>query len=526
MTDFGDLRRLLDRNRTNMDDIAKARGALQADAAFAPSGRLVNRASCFLRTASAVLVPLVMAGCMVHQADTEPKSPVELPSQFNSLDKDASRAPNKEPDPGKWWEDFGDPELKGLVDRALTDSLQLKQTWARLTQAEALARQAGASLEPNVNLELSASRSRRNITAPGPAGTTTREFTSNSYSASVPVAYEVDLWGKLRSRARAAAYDAFASRDDVEAAAMTLTASVAENWFNILEQRSKQKLLRQQMMTNEAFLELVMLRFGQGESSATEVLQQRQQVQGTRAQLSLGDAREQVLVQQLAVLVGRGPGSIVTPQRDELPNLPSLPSAGLPSELLQRRPDVRAAQRRVVAADYRVGEAIANRYPSLTLSASVGYSALSLSELFDSFVWSVMGSISASLWDGGRRSAEVDRTRAVLEERLMGYGQTLLTAVLEVESSLVNEKQQEAHIEELERQVQTSRQTLDIARLRYQQGLTDFLPVLTSLQALHAAEQNLLTSKRQLISHRIQLCRALGGTWTTTLEKPAKEKES
>jgi len=478
-----------------------------------------------IRPALFIAAALTATGCMVHKADTKPKSPIELPEQYAEVDKERAGQAEQTPDPGRWWEDFGDADLNALVERSLADSLQLRQTWARLDQAEALARQAGASLQPNVNAELSASRTRRNMTFPGPAGNTTTSITQNNYSASIPVAYEVDLWGKLRSRARAAAYDAFASRDDVEAAAMTLTANVAENWFNIVEQRAKAKLLRQQLMTNEAFLELVMLRFGQGESSATEVLQQRQQVQSARAQLSLVEGRERVLVQQLAVLVGRGPGALVTTDREELPDLPHLPAAGLPSELLKRRPDVRAAQRRVVAADYRVGEAIANRYPSLTLSGSLGYSSVSLGELFDSFVWSVMGSISASLWDGGRRSAEVDRTRAVMEERLMGYGQTLLTAVLEVESSLVNEKQQDANIQELEHQVDTSRQTLDIARLRYQQGLTDFLPVLTSLQALHAAEQNLLSSKRQLISHRIQLCRALGGTWTTELDKPAKEND-
>lgn len=478
-----------------------------------------------MRRITLIAAVLSASGCMVHSVEKDPRSPVELSDKYMSGDVDAKSATRPELAGGRWWVDFGDTELSGLVDRALSDSLQLRQTWARLDQAEALAQQAGASLHPNINAELSASRARRNVTFPGPAGTTTTSTTQNSYSASIPVAYEVDLWGKLRSRARAAAYDAYASRDDVESAAMTLAANVAENWFNVVEQRAKQKLLRQQLMTNEAFLELVILRFGQGEASATEVLQQRQQVQNTRAQLTLVEARERVLMQQLAVLVGRGPGQLVTTDRKELPRLPRLPSAGVPSELLQRRPDVRAAQRRVVAADYRVGEAIANRYPSLTLSGSVGYSSVSLSELLDSFVWSVMASVSQSLWDGGRRAAEVDRTKAVLEERLMGYGQTLLTAVLEVESSLVNEKQQLANIEELEHQVETSRQALDIARMRYQQGLTDFLPVLTSLQTLHGSEQNLLSSKRQLISHRIQLCRALGGTWTTTLEKPAEAED-
>ncbi len=473
-----------------------------------------------MRNAIAGLIALTGAGCMVHSVNQEPESPVALPNKYQAKQP---KGHAKELGSGRWWEEFGDSELNSMIDRALNDSLQLRQTWARLDQAKAVARQSGASLHPQLNAELSAARARRNLSIPGPTGTTTLTSTSNSYSASIPAAYELDLWGKLRSGARAATYDAYAFRDDVEAAAMTLAANVAENWFNVIEQRALNKLLRQQLATNEAFLELVMLRFNQGQSSATEVLQQRQQVQNTRAQLSLVQGNEQVFAQQLAVLVGRSPTSLVIAERDELPALPSLPSAGVPSELLKRRPDVRAAQRRVISADYRIGVAIADRYPSITLTGSAGYASTSLSKLFDSFVWSVMGSISASLWDGGRRSAEVDRTKAVLEERLMGYGQALLTAVLEVESSLTNEKQQKANIVELEQQVATSRQTLDIARLRYQQGLTDFLPVLTSLQSLHLVEQSLLRSKRTLISHRIQLCRALGGTWTTELTKPAKE---
>ncbi|MCU0693626.1 MAG: efflux transporter outer membrane subunit [Polyangiaceae bacterium] len=473
--------------------------------------------------AVALWLAWAVPGCMVHDANTNPESPVKPPEQYASPDNAGPRpTAAREPGAGAWWNDFGDPELARLVDRALEGSLEFRQTWARLEQAEALARQSGARLHPNVNAELSAGRSRRVVAlGSGPS----MPVTSNNFSASVPVSYEVDLWGNLRSAARAAAFDAFASRDEVEAAAMTLAANVAESWFDILKQRARKKLLREQLLTNEAFLELVMLRFGQGQASGTEELQQRQEVQAARAQLARVEAQEAVTTQRLSVLVGRLPSSLVTASADQLPVLPTLPAQGVPSDLLRRRPDVRAAQRRVVAADYRIGEAIAKRYPSLTLSASVGYSSPSLSELLDSFVWSVMGSISQSLWDGGRRSAEVDRTRAVLEERLLGYGHTLLTAMLEVESSLVQEQQQLENIRELEQQVQTSAQALDIARMRYQQGLTDFLPVLTSLRSMHLAQQSLVDSKRQLLSHRIQLCRALGGTWTNQLEKPAKEGE-
>ena len=180
----------------------------------------------------------------------------------------------------------------------------------------------------------------------------------------------------------------------------------------------------------------------------------------------------------------------------------------------------------MVAADYRVGQAIAARFPTFGLSGSLGLSATTLSSFFESVVWSFVGSISASVWDGGRRGAEVKRSKAVVDERLAAYGDALLTALFEVESSLVQEKQQRKHILILEQLVYTARRTFAAARLRFEAGTSgSYLPTLMALRSLQQAEQSLLAARRQLLSNRVQLYRALGSRWTTELERP-KDKET
>ncbi|MBW2459254.1 MAG: TolC family protein, partial [Deltaproteobacteria bacterium] len=217
---------------------------------------------------------------------------------------------------------------------------------------------------------------------------------------------------------------------------------------------------------------------------------------------------------------------IVSAGRVTLPDPPPLPKRGVPASLLERRPDLRSAKARVVAADYRIAQAIAARLPSFTLSGSLGFNSMNLEKLFESFVWSIMGSVTGVVWDGGRMGAEIDRTEAVLDERLAAYGQALLTALVEVEGSLVTERLQGDRIRILEQQVGTARQTLASARRRFAAGIGgSYIAVLTALRSLQAAEQNLLTSKRQLLSQRVQLYRALGSRWAQDVDLEASGDE-
>jgi outer membrane protein TolC len=206
-----------------------------------------------------------------------------------------------------------------------------------------------------------------------------------------------------------------------------------------------------------------------------------------------------------------------------LPELPPIPSTGLPANLLLRRPDLRAASLRVAAADHRVASAVADRLPALRLTASSGWQSFTPAEkLFDSTLWTIAGNVAAPLIDGGRRRAEVDRTKAVVDELLHEYSEAFLGAVQEVEDALVSEREQRKHLAALGDQVRFSGRALGEAQLRYVTGLSDYLPVLAALQTLQEAERLQLTARRDLVGFRIQLYRALGGTWTNELDRPER----
>lgn len=425
--------------------------------------------------------------------------------------------------PDRWWMALGDASLDAMMTRLLEENLDLVQAHARLRQAQALAEQQGASLWPQVNAQASVGASR--VYAPtfsvGPAGATTRiePSVNESYGLSLAAAYEVDLWDRLGAATRAADLDARASRLDYEALAVSLTAQAADLWYALIEQRATEALLQSQIETNQTLLELMRFRFGEGLAAAADVLQQEQLLLTTRRQLPAVQARRATLEHQLALLLGRPPaaGIDLAGELAALPAPPALPSAGLPSSLLDRRPDIRAARLRVSAADERVGAAIAARLPSLTLSASTGFQADSFGDLIDRWVWSLAGQIIAPLIDGGRRRAEVERTRAVLAGALAAFVQTTLRAFVEVEDALVLAARQAETLERLEAELAVGRALLDQAQARYTEGLTDYLPVLTALQGVQRAEVSLISARRQRLAYHIQLYRALGGRWTTEL---------
>jgi outer membrane protein, multidrug efflux system len=458
----------------------------------------------------AVIASVGAISCAVHKPVRNPPPPVPVPDAYQSSGATGAL-------PERWWQAFGDRQLDQLVELALKGNLQLQGSWARIAQARAAARQAGAGRWPQVNASARASRgsNRLNFGDQPPI-----EFTQNQFVASVEATYEVDLWQRVGSQAKAAVRDLEASRYDLEAMAISLAAEISEAWFDGLAQRELRDLLTVQLETNSTFVELVTMRFEQGlGASAADVFQARQQVVGTRAQLSLIEAREQTAAYRLAVLVGRAPGALAVAEHSELPELPDLPGAGVPADLLLRRPDVRAMGRRVEAADWRLAAAVAERLPRLSLAGSVSLQDNSLANFIATPLYNLAANLLAPLFDGGLRAAAADRSRAVVAELAASYGQILLQALFEVETALVLEKAQLAHIEDLKQQVEISVETLAETRNRYREGITDFLPVITALRSLQAAEQSLLSARRQLLSYRVQLCRALGGTWTGELEQ-------
>ena len=407
-----------------------------------------------------------------------------------------------------WWLHLNTPELDALIDQALARGFTIQEAEARLRQAMAQARRDRAALVPDVNLGADASATRRELVEQGGDGTV------ESYGIGLAVAsYELDLWGRVRSLANASGRQAAASREDFRTAAITLSAQVAEAWVRLVAERATQQLLREQTRTNSTVLELLQLRFRNSMSTALAIYQQEQVLRESEAAIPLSEAREAALANQLAILLGRPAGSTLHVAATNLPALPASPSIGIPADLLANRPDIRSAGLRLESADYQLAAARADRLPALRISAGARYEAGTLELLFDNWALNLAGNLTAPLIDGGRRRAEVDRSVAVTDERLVAYRRTVANAFREVEDAVMNETKQAEHIAGLTRQLESATAALDEAQIRYRNGLIDYLPVLTQILSVQRIDRALIAQRVQLGLYRIALCRALGGAW-------------
>lgn len=461
------------------------------------------RAACRGLRVGSVLLAGLLSAC-VHSVARDPQPTVPL--QLGQAAGPVLEQP--------WWQGFAAPELTGLITMALDYNLTLEAALARLDQADALAGQAGSGRFPSLELRANASRARSIFFL----GEQPVQSTTNRYSLSAAASYEVDLWGRVRRGHAAAREDRWASALDATAAAHSVAAQVAETWLSIIELRQRMALTRAQLDTNARFLELTRLRFEQGGGSVLAIRQQEQQTAGVRAQLPLLQAQLAVLINQMTVLTGGQSGDAVGAAA-ALPALPGAPLSEVPGDLLLQRPDVQAAQRRLVAADHRVGAAIAERLPGLRLTGSTGYDAQSTANLFDDLIWSVAAGLVAPVFDAGRLANAQAQRQAVLRERLAQFNEAALQAVAEVRNALAQEQFQREHLAAQRAREAASRAVLDAARERYSNGLSDFLPVLTALVTLQADQQAVLTAQRQLLAYRVQLHRAIGGHWPDTVHE-------
>ncbi len=464
-------------------------------------GLLFPVLSMSLRTLSAAVF---LTGCLILP---EPKiSEMPVPETFEQA------ADNGDDVDQRWWHTFHDSVLDELIDRALKANFDLKIAAARLEQAEAVAAQGTSALWPQLSLDSRLARTKRLVFGAGGSAS----IEGNLLNGSVAVAYEVDLWGKLRSLARAADLESLANEDALQSSVISISATVTDTWFNWLLSRARSDVTRAQLKTNTDYLELTQLRYIKGLATTLDVLQQKQEVAASQAQFELiaGDLASSL--HQLNILLGEPPSAPISElarARHTLPKFPGAVGVGLPAQLLERRPDIRAARRRLIAADYRVGAAIADLLPAIRLGASMGFSAITFATLFDDFAWNLFTGIAQPLFEGGRRKYELDRNKALLKERLFDYKKVVLTALGEVESALAQEKAQISRLKYLRKEEAFARAALVSAKDQYSNGLVDFLRVLSATQALQRLELNVLQAERDVLGFRIQLHRALGGSW-------------
>ena len=444
-----------------------------------------------------LLLMLTMWALGCGTTNHEIKSPVVIPEQFSQS--------GDSPLPDRWWLSFEDPILNKLMDHALAGNFTLKTAWDRLHQFEALAEMAGADLYPALDANAGASQTRFREES--------QTDDNGSYTLGLVASYELDLWGRIRSIRDAAVFDAQASVEDLQAAALTLSAQVAKTWYQLVEQHGQSDMLDEQIKTNEQVLELVTLKFRTGQVGIADMLQQKQLVESNRGEKVQVAAQIKVLEHQLAILLGYPPQKAAAPRISRLLELPPMPETGLPAQLIRHRPDIRSAYYNVLAADKDIAAAIADRFPRLSLTAGLDTSGGHVRDLFDNWLANLAANLVAPIMDGGLRKAEVGRTRAVASEALNNYGQTILNALGEVEDALVREQRQRDFMVSLHKQLRLSGQVVERVRDRYVQGTVDYQRVLDALLSQQELQISLLTAKLDLVEERIDLCRSLGGGW-------------
>lgn len=424
-------------------------------------------------------------------------------------------------------------ELGELLDWAFEANLDMKMAWSRIARAEAAEREARAALFPTLPLRAGASRSRApllpfgNELQDGLGGSvdnpdggdftfgdgTRTAVTRNRFDVSLGASFEIDLWGRLRHRLEAAALDADAARRDAESLAITIAAEVTEIWATLAAEHERQFLLKEQIQVSAELLELIELRFEMGMIPASEVMMQEQELSNLQGLLILNEAEMVSAANQLAILLGEPPRSEMTIRQKTLPSPLPVMAAGVSSELLDRRPDVRASRLRLEAADASVAAAVAQRLPSLRLTASLFDQSRQFGELFSRIFWSIGASADYDIFDGGRTGALIEQAEAAAEEQFFSYSLTFLQAIREVQDALSLGKYQEDYILHLEQQINAATTVLEFSRTRYLAGEGDYLTLLMNLQRLQSLQVDLLEARRRLFSLRLKLWRALGGGW-------------
>ena len=451
------------------------------------------------------ILPLLAIGCNPVQIPKRTMPAITPPESY------ASTGGVQRP-PTEWWTAFGDEMLDRHVDLALESNLDLRQAWSRLAQAAATARIAGAPILPEINLTSTAARSR------GDAGGIT--YTSN-WVVGFGLAWEVDLWRRIANRAEAAVLAAAASRQDVEHTALMLSATVTDTWFTIREQAELIEVIEAQIGLSDKLLQIVEYRYANGLANALQVYQQRQQLEGVEAQLPGVRSAFETSLNALAVLQGSPPED--TAQflvSASLPVLPPLPSIGSPADLVEARPDLRAARDRLAGADREVAAAVADLLPTISLSIGYDFNSNSFADPFTSGVSSIGGSLLQPLFDNDRRGAEVARRRAIVQERLDAFSQAFLTALREVEDALVRERNQIDLLEEIAQQLVLSERQLEAARTSYGDGVAEYLDVISAVQTQQSLQRQQVSAHKQLLVYRASLYRSLGGSWMSDLTAP------
>jgi len=467
----------------------------------------------------ALLLGLLFAGCTVGPKYIKPTVPMtatykeEAPSSFKESDQWQPARPGDQISRGKWWEIFGDPELNKLEEQIAASNQSLKVAEARFREARAAIRFNRASQFPTISTAPSASYVKNSDFSPN-YPSRIQQASKGDFVLPFDLTYELDLWGRVRRSVAAAREEAQATAADYQTAKLSLEAELALDYFELRSVDAQKQLLDNTVKAYADNLQLTAGRFKGGVAPKADVAQAQTQLDTTRVQDTDVTVQRAQFEHAIAILIGEPPAqfSLTTAPLNYQP--PSTP-IGLPSELLQRRPDIAAAERRVAEANQQIGIARAAYFPTVTLGGTAGFAGSQGSNWFGwpSGFWAVGPVLAETLFDAGRRRATSESARANYDAAVATYRQTSLTAFQEVEDDVAALRILESETQQQQQAVASSKESLQLFTNRYTGGVDTYLQVITAQTIELANERNAIDILRRRLDASVLLIKALGGGW-------------
>ncbi|MFL8991903.1 efflux transporter outer membrane subunit [Pseudomonas sp. QLc11A] len=469
------------------------------------------------RLLSLSLCVAMLSACAVGPDYQRPQT--AEPAQYKAAEGWRQANPSDALARGAWWELYGDQQLNGLIEKLNSANQTVAQSEAQYRQAQALVRSARGAFFPTVDLNVSKNRSSQGTGSSSSSLSSSSSGIRDTYSAQAGVSWEADVWGKLRRGLEADTANAQASFADLAAMRLSQQSELVQNYLQLRVIDGQKRLLQDTVEAYQRSLKMTENQYRAGVSGKDAVAQAQTQLKSTEADMVDLIWQRAQFENAIAVLIGLPPAQFSLAQSQDIPQLPQVPVA-LPSQLLERRPDIASAERSVMAANANIGVAKAAYYPDLTLSLNGGYSSSTSKDLFSlpNRFWSVGPQLAMTLFDGGQRSAEVDRSEAAYDETVAKYRQTVLDGFREVENFLVQLKvlQDEAVVRQ--QALDAARESLRLTQNQYKAGLIAYIDVVvTQAAALNNERSNLDLLQSRLIAS-VQLIAALGGGWDGQLE--------
>lgn len=466
-----------------------------------------------------------LAGCAVGPDYQTPQSPLQ---PFHNVQGSASVDSTKDAELAVWWNEFHDSALTAIVSRALAQNLDLAASLARVEQARAAARAAGAQLYPTVDFDGSAFRQRQSLQSPlGALGRNLPGYDRNQkeLTAGATASWEIDLAGGLRRGAAAAGAEAQAAEASHAGTRVTVVAEAADAYMQIRGYQARLAVAADQIDTDERLLALVNLRRRLGDVDEREVAQAQALLKQARASVPPLRIGLESQLNRLDVLMGDQPGTgtVRLAAVSAIPTLAAVSGSIAPADVLRRRPDIIAAERRLAATNERIGQAIADYYPKVSLSGALGFDSISGQHMFtsDAFQPSIGGLVRWRLFDFGKIDAEVAQANGSNAQALAEYRQAVLKACEDVENALVTLSQTEQRTEEISGEVSALTRARDLSETAYKAGAIPLTDVLDANRQLLVARDGLNSTQADSAQAAVSLFRAIGGGWQVPALKTA-----